>query len=314
MLKRILIISAIFSSLASYYPDHAQAQNVTVPFEFRANLIAVKINVNGISKIFVLDTGASKTVIDKKTAETLGLNVIGEAKVKLIGREVDALLVQVDSIGIDGLVRHDLQCGATNFDEGIKQMLGSDISGFLGFDFVSEFKVSIDYCDQMITFDRCNSVVDTTVCAGDSAIVPDFGIVRMPNDFWECTTETPMRQILAAFYNTKYSGLAATLQIQDHEIKGIASLESIVSSFELQLKSQIKNFEKLSGQASKLGDKEIYVLEYKGYEEGIALKFKHIFIMVKENFFSIICYAPVERFDSLRQDFDELITNIQFEE
>jgi hypothetical protein len=222
-------------------------------------------------------------------------------------------MVQVDSIGIDSIVLYEFMCGSANISN-IKALLGEDIAGVLGFDFLSKFKLTLNYCKKQVTFDKCQDEVSEPICAGDSAIVPSFGIVRIPNEFWECSTETPMRQILVAFYNTKFPGLAATLQIQDHEIKGVTSLESVVPAFELQLKSQIKNFEKLSGRASKLGDKEIYILEYKGSEEGIALKFKHMFLMVKENLFSIICYAPVERFDPLKQDFDELIANIQFEE
>ncbi len=313
MLKRILIISAIFSALASYYPDHAQAQSVTVNLQHRVNLIVVEITINGIAKNFILDTGASSTVIDSKTAEELSLTEVGKGEAVVAGTKISVSMVQVDSIGIGSIILYEFLCGATDISN-LKGLLGRDIAGVLGFDFLSKFKLTLDYCNKQITFDKCQVVPSEPICAEDSAIIPEFGIVRIPNDFWECTTDTPMRQILVAFYNTKFSGLAATLQIQDHEIKGVASLESVVPAFELQLKSQIKNFEKLSGRTSKLGDKEIYLLEYKGSEQGIALKFKHIFLMVKDNLFSIICYAPIETFDPLEQDFDELLTNIQFEE
>lgn len=313
MLKRILIISAIFSALASYYPDHAQAQSVTVNLQHRVNLIVVEITINGIAKNFILDTGASSTVIDSKTAEELSLTEVGKGEAVVAGTKISVSMVEVDSVGIDGIVLYEFLCGAADISN-LKGLLGEDVIGMLGFDFLSKFEMTLDYCNKQITFDKCQVVPSEPICAEDSAIIPEFGIVRIPNDFWECTTETPMRQILVAFYNTRFSGLAATLQIQDHEIKGVTSLESIVPAFELQLKSQIKNFEKLSGRTSKLGDKEIYLLEYKGSEQGIALKFKHIFLMVKDNLFSIICYAPIETFDPLEQDFDELITNIQFEE
>jgi predicted aspartyl protease len=313
MLKRILIIIAIFFALASYYAIRAQAQSVTVDLQHRVNLIVVEVTINGVAKNFILDTGASSTVIDSKTAEELSLPEVGKGEAVVAGTKISVSMVEVDSIGIDSIVLYDFMCGVANISN-VKALLGEDIAGVLGFDFLSKFEMTLDYCNKQITFDKCQVVPSEPICVEDSAIVPGFGIVRMPNDFWECTTETPMRQIPVAFYNTRYSGLAATLQIQDHEIKGITSLASIVPAFELQLKSQIENFEKLSGQASKLGNKEIYVLEYKGSEQGIGLKFKHIFIVVKENLFSIICYAPIERFDSLEHDFDELIANIQFEE
>lgn len=313
MLKRILIIIGVFCALVSYYPDYALAQTVTVELQHRVNLIVIEITINGVAKNFILDTGASSTVIDSKTAKELSLTEVGKGEAVVAGTKISVSMVKVDSIGIDSIVLYDFMCGAANISN-IKVLLGEDVAGVLGFDFLSKFEMTLDYCNKRITFDKCQVVPSEPICAEDSAIVPGFGTVRILNDFWECSTETPMRQILVAFYNTRYSGLAATLQIQDHEIKGIASLESVVPTFELQLKSQIENFEKLSGRASKLSNKEIYVLEYKGSEQGVGIKFKHIFIMVKENLYSIICYAPVERFDSLEHDFDELIANIQFEE
>jgi len=108
--------------------------------------------------------------------------------------------------------------------------------------------------------------------------------------------------------------MTGTAQIQDHELAlgGIPSLESVMPQIEQQLRSQISEFEKISGTTSQLKGKEVYVLEYKGWQEGTNLRFKHIFVKVKGNLFCIQCYAPISVFALLRQDFDRIIDIIQF--
>jgi len=310
MLKKALIVMVMCSLLVCYFQDCTQAEPVKVKFQLRVNLIVLKITINGVSKNFILDTGASSTVINSKTADSLHLAKVGEAEAVVFGTKILVSIVQVDSIGIDSIVLHDFTCGATNIGN-VKALVGEDISGVLGFDFLSKFKTTLDYCKKLITFDRCQTDTEKTICAGDSAIVPGFGIVKRPDSSWECTTEGPIRQIKVLFSNTEVTG---TVQIQDHEIRGVTSLESVIPSFELQLPGQIKNFKKLSGKTGKLGDKEDYILEYTGEEEGVVLKFRHIFINVKENLFSIICYAPVSIFPEIEPDFNKIINAIQFEE
>lgn len=312
ILKKILIIGASFFALASYSPSLVQAQSVTLELQQRVNLIVVEVTINGVAKNFVLDTGASITVFDSRITRDLGLERISEGTAVVAGTEIPVSIVSVDSISVGSIVLHEFMCGAADLGN-LKVLLGDDIIGVLGFDFLSNFEMILDYCDKKITFNKCQQEISEPACDEDSAIVPQFGIVRISNDYWECTTETPMRQILVAFYNTRYSGLAATLQIQNHEIEGVTALESVASMIEPQLKSQISNFDRISGRLQRLGNREIYVLMYKGSEQGIDLKFKHIFIIVKESLFSIICYAPAERFDSLEPDFDEIVTNIRFE-
>lgn len=310
MVRRTLIILVMFSTLLSYCHNQAQAQTVTIPFQLRVNLIVLKITINGISKSFILDTGASSTVIDSKTADELGLAKIGKGEAVVAGTQIPVSIVQVDSIGIDSVVLHDFLCGAANI-RNIKALLGEDISGVLGFDFLSKFKITIDYLAKRLIFDLYQGIPgDTIAVIGDTCWIPKFGKVIKPELSWEFSTDTPQRQIRLILYNTQVTG---TVQIQDHELQGIP-LKSAIPFIEQSLRTQIEGYETIKDTTSELEGREIYVLEYEGREEGTNLRFKHIFIKVKDNLFSITCYAPTSLFALLEQDFEKIIHSIQFAE
>lgn len=300
----------MFCLLAFHCEAQTKVRTATVDFQLRVNLIIVKVTVNGVSKNLVLDTGASSTVIDNETADQLGLKRIGEADAIVGGGKIRVLMLQVDTIRIDSLVLHDFICGAADIGS-IKLLLGEDISGVLGFDFLSKFKITIDYQGRRILFNLYEEIPgDTTGIVGDTCWIPKFGNIVKPGPSWEFSTGTPHRQIKLILYNTLMTG---TAQIQDHELAlGGIPLESIMPQIEQQLRSQISEFEKISGTTSQLKGKEVYVLEYKGWQEGTNLRFKHIFVKVKDNLFCIQCCAPISVFALLRQDFDRIIDIIQF--
>lgn len=104
---RILRLLIVFCLLAFLCEVQAKVRTAAVDFQLRANLIIVKVTVNGVSKNLVLDTGASSTVIDNETAEQLGLEKIGEADAIVGGGKIRVLIAQVDTAGIDSLVLHD---------------------------------------------------------------------------------------------------------------------------------------------------------------------------------------------------------------
>ena len=125
----------------------------TIPFELKLNLITVDVAVNGVMKSFVLDTGASATVVSQRTADELKLpRAQMEMQAVSCRGDVASTPVQVERLSVGGMEMHDLCCPAVDMDSLIQPLKG-EISGVLGYDFLSKFRTTIDYRARELTFE-----------------------------------------------------------------------------------------------------------------------------------------------------------------
>ena len=122
----------------------------TIPFELIENLIYVPVTIGGDTRYWLLDSGASMSVMDQKYAERLGLEREGSIKGYGFGELFTLSFVKVPV--------H--QVGAITFDnqkmyvsEGLAaKSYEPTMVGILGYDFLSRFVVEIDYDLQQVTF------------------------------------------------------------------------------------------------------------------------------------------------------------------
>ncbi len=105
-------------------------------------MIIVPVSVNGAGPYdFVMDTGSSKTIVDRKLAGELDLPQIGEKT--LVGALASAKMsvVQVNSISVGGATVQ----GGEVFSADHAANVASRVRGVLGEDFLRNFDVLIDY-------------------------------------------------------------------------------------------------------------------------------------------------------------------------
>jgi len=122
-----------------------------LPAWYFSNLLLVPLEVNGQQRgNFIVDTGAVTTVISHNMAANLGVNE------KTPGAKVDLGIAGV--AGLEGVV---LRVPNVTFKtaknteafpqvisidmKGISKMLGTEVSGVVGFDFLEQYKVTLDY-------------------------------------------------------------------------------------------------------------------------------------------------------------------------
>ena len=121
-----------------------------VPFTFVENNIYLPVTINGETRLWLLDNGASMTIIDADYAKKLGLEPEGEIKGFGIASVFDFSFVTLPSYLARG-IRFDPQ-KIFSFKGLSDRLYDSDIVGIMGHDFLSRFVVKIDYAGKILSF------------------------------------------------------------------------------------------------------------------------------------------------------------------
>ena len=115
------------------------------------NLVVLPVRVNGSQPLpFILDTGASVTVIDRRQAASLGFAVGGGVGVATGGGAVDASEINGIALQIGEQTLPDLTVVAIDLS-GLAAGLGQHVAGILGYDIFRRYVVSIDYRAGLVT-------------------------------------------------------------------------------------------------------------------------------------------------------------------
>lgn len=126
-----------------------RAENIH--FDLIGNHIYLPVVVDCKERLWILDTGASITVLSRKFAEELGLQTEGNIKGKGAGGTIDVQFTTLPSFRLQG-IKFDPQTAAVIDLEDLNRILGEDIAGILGYDFLSRFVTRVDYANELISF------------------------------------------------------------------------------------------------------------------------------------------------------------------
>ena len=126
---------------------------VDIPFRFIENHIYLPVTMKGKERLWILDTGAEVTVIEKRFAREVGVESEGELKGRGAGKVVDFSFGKLPPLSISDRLFLDRQTGAV-FDlySLFHELLGLDVAGILGYDFLSRVVTRVDYANERITF------------------------------------------------------------------------------------------------------------------------------------------------------------------
>lgn len=131
-------------------------EKVVIPFESYNNLIVVPVILNNALPLrFILDTGVQTTILTERTFSDM-LNIQYHRKLTLVGADGDK--------GVDAYVAGDVSLelpGAKGVGQvmlvleedylQLRNYLGEDVHGILGYEIFRRFTVEIDYEDQTLT-------------------------------------------------------------------------------------------------------------------------------------------------------------------
>jgi hypothetical protein len=150
-LARYLVLALL---LLVPLPNHARPEFIRLPFRTVHSMILVQGKVNGRPVTFLLDTGATRTIVSAKTYGNVGyrLRLAQRAGQQpgLVGESI-ALNVNLELADHTWLAR---RVSIMNF-EGLSSVLGADFDGLLGEDVLREFRsVHIDYRSHTIELEQ----------------------------------------------------------------------------------------------------------------------------------------------------------------
>jgi len=132
-----------------------QMESATRVYRF-GHILLVPVNVGAAkNRLFVLDTGASSSLISNETAALVSsLNRDGKTSLRgLSGRIGD--VYQTGNLTLEFAGFQQRQVGMTAFDTWqLSHRLGTEISGFLGLPVLDLFTLTIDYRDGLVKFER----------------------------------------------------------------------------------------------------------------------------------------------------------------
>lgn len=151
-LQTLLFVLAAFCGLNMTI--FSQNRNpFSVSFETSNNLIIMQTSVNGSKPLsFILDTGASATVISKDAADALNLKLEGEADAAVQGGSVEASFVKNASLHLSKDVELPKVTLAVINLSGLEAGTGRRIDGILGYELFDRYVVEIDYTSRLIRF------------------------------------------------------------------------------------------------------------------------------------------------------------------
>jgi len=106
---------------------------------------------------FVLDTGASATVLSTQTAERLGINIEELRKDKeccgCSGEEMQARLGSVKSIRVGNAEVKNIEVAIMDLTS-LSKAVGTALAGIVGYTFMKHFRVVVDYPNERISFEK----------------------------------------------------------------------------------------------------------------------------------------------------------------
>ncbi len=146
----LLVIALIILSGTLIKSAHAQSRNVDGTF-------LVEVRIDRAPAVFVLDTGAERSLLDREFAQRLGLRPVGLANIQKPYSSDQTEVVLVTNVDIQSVHIKDIKM-LTNDLAASSAALGVHIDGVLGNDILGKFAVALDYSAGSVTFGPISAI------------------------------------------------------------------------------------------------------------------------------------------------------------
>jgi predicted aspartyl protease len=150
--RSLLLIVFCFSASIAFGAVPKVRSSYRIPFELTNNLVILQGSINGSKPLdFILDTGASTSVINDSRAKQLGLKLEGKEDAITQGGSIEASFIKGVSLSLSGVEFPKMTLAAIRLS-GLEAGLGRRVDGILGYEVFNRFVVEIDYASRIVTF------------------------------------------------------------------------------------------------------------------------------------------------------------------
>lgn len=155
-----------------------------VPFRLAGGdnpLLLVPCEVNGAGPFeFILDSGATTCLVSRELAERLGVEATGSREGTGAGGKITLGIGTLRTLSVGAAIQSNVRVGITDELERIGRFVGAKIFGILGFNFLRNYRVTVDYPALVV---RLSSPGDEGRVRGDSVafrIAPTRPLLLLP--------------------------------------------------------------------------------------------------------------------------------------
>lgn len=135
----------VFFLLLASLPALAQEPVDVVPLDYQPPTLLVEARVNSSKPLlFAFDTGATTCLIDAQVARRLGIKAVRRP-----GREGPSF-ARARTLAVGRAVAHDLELVIRDLS-GLSRQLGREVAGIIGFTWMEQFVLRIDYRERRLT-------------------------------------------------------------------------------------------------------------------------------------------------------------------
>jgi len=130
----------------------APANPAPIPLDSTLNLLFAEVSINGQGPFrFLVDTGATQTVLTNALVRRLGLKKIATNIMHGVGGEgkLDSAVYRVDSVKIGDVTLHNLPLGTLE-----NPLLSQFLDGIIGTATLSDFYITVDYPQNRLELSR----------------------------------------------------------------------------------------------------------------------------------------------------------------
>lgn len=135
-----------------HFAKGGSAEGIPFVYKYRHLFIPAKIGTPARDELFLVDSGASMTVIDSSLAAAMKLPFGGKVPGAGAGGMANFYMVRLPGFTIDGIEFSEQTAIANPIGGLLKRFEEMEIGGVLGYDFLSRFTARIDYDGMRFSF------------------------------------------------------------------------------------------------------------------------------------------------------------------
>jgi hypothetical protein len=160
---------------APNYRFTSGASALGIPFQVSSNFVLVQLRVNNSRPLWFLFSTANTSVVDTRIAKELALPVQVKEKTTATGSSIGEGSVDRVSLALPGVKTFN-QTVAVLPLEFLSSVLGQPIAGIIGYDFISQFVIEVDYAKRSMNV----YAPDTYRYSGSGDVLPIKFIDKRP--------------------------------------------------------------------------------------------------------------------------------------